>query len=111
MGNATNLASNDSTYEIVWEFTLPEANVRRFEEAYGLVDVTLLKNAEEIGRYLTIDRRASVRHFEAFTSEFADAYALFDRELEGIAISERRIGAFVCHRPEANRNRNRDDRI
>ena len=43
---------------------------------------------------MTIDRWRSRADFEAFKRDFGADYAALDRQLEGIADSETRIGAF-----------------
>lgn len=96
------------SYAIVWEFLVPEAQRAAFEAAYGpdgpwaqlfrrapgFFEVKLLRSPESAGRYLTIDRWESAVAFENFKSRFANEYQALDRQLEGLASSEVRIGAF-----------------
>ena len=102
------------TYEIVWEFRVSlsrrtdfEATygsdgpwARLFERAAGFTEVKLLQCTEQDGRYLTIDRWESHSAFETFRREFAVDYEALDERLEGLAITEARIGAF--HVPKGN---------
>jgi heme-degrading monooxygenase HmoA len=95
-------------YIIIWEFHVASTDVAAFEEAYnpdgtwsslfakadGFIDVELLRSAEEDGRYLTIDRWASMRAFDSFKSAFEGEYAALDEKLQGITGSEKRLGAF-----------------
>jgi heme-degrading monooxygenase HmoA len=97
------------TYEIVWEFRVPPQRLADFEAAYGadgewarlfagadgFIEVELLKCLEQEGRYLTVDRWVSQAAFEAFRIQFSSDYKALDERLEGIAITETRIGAFA----------------
>lgn len=96
------------SYAIVWEFLVPEAQRADFEAAYGprgpwaqlfgrapgFLEVQLLRSPESVGRYLTIDRWQSAVAFENFKSNFAREYHALDQQLEGLASSEVRLGAF-----------------
>ncbi len=96
-------------YTILWEFRVPPDRRDAYETAYGpdgpwaqlfrraaagFLGVELLRCTEQAGRYVTIDRWRSRADFEAFKRDFGTAYAALDRQLEGIADSETRIGAF-----------------
>jgi heme-degrading monooxygenase HmoA len=95
-------------YIIIWEFRVASTDVAAFEEAYGpdgtwstlfakadgFIDVELLRSAEEEGRYVSIDRWASMRAFDSFKIAFQGEYAALDDKLEGITGSEKRVGAF-----------------
>ena len=95
-------------YTILWEFRVPPDRRDAYETAYGpqgpwarlfgkaagFAGVELLRCTEQAGRYLTIDRWRSRADFEAFKRDFGADYAVLDRQLEGIADSETRIGAF-----------------
>jgi len=96
------------SHAIVWEFLVPEAQRVAFEAAYGpdgpwallfrqapgFLEVKLLRSQESAERYLTIDRWESNTAFENFKSQFAREYQALDRQLEGLASSELRVGAF-----------------
>ena len=95
-------------HTILWEFRVPATRRAQFEAAYGadgpwaqlfaqaagFAGVELLRCIEQAGRYVTVDRWRSRADFEAFKRDFAAEYAALDRQLEGIADSETRIGAF-----------------
>lgn len=95
-------------YVILWEFRVPAERCAAFESAYGpdgpwgqlfaqaagFLGLDLLCCGEQAGRYVTIDRWQSRDHFDAFKRDFAAAYAALDRELEGLAGAETRLGAF-----------------
>ena len=95
-------------YNIIWEFRVPKERIHDFEAAYGFdgtwsalfskaegfIKVELLRCTEEEGRYLTIDHWISQRAFDAFQAKFASDYHSLDQRLEGIATTEKRIGAF-----------------
>ena len=98
------------TYAIVWEFQVPPDHAAEFEAAYspcgpwaqlfeqaeGFLGVELLCCTDRTGRYLTIDRWQSRSAFEAFRSRFAAEYEALDKRLEGLAVTETRIGAFAA---------------
>ena len=95
-------------YAIIWEFVVPPAKMAAFEAAYGtdgawthlfrqafgFIEVKLLRCEDQAGRYLTIDRWASVTAFEDFKRLYAAEYQALDAQLEGLASTEVRVGAF-----------------
>ena len=95
-------------YTILWEFRVPPDRRDAYETAYGpdgpwaqlfgkaagFIGVEFLRCAEQAGRYVTIDRWRSRADFEAFKRDFGADYAALDQQLEGMADSETRIGAF-----------------
>lgn len=95
-------------YTILWEFRVPPDRRAAYEAAYGpdgpwallfgqapgFAGVELLRCAEQAGRHVTVDRWRSRADFEAFKRDFGADYAALDRQLEGLADSETRIGAF-----------------
>jgi heme-degrading monooxygenase HmoA len=95
-------------YIILWEFRVPPDRRAAFEAAYGpagpwprlfaradgFVSVELLRCTEQAGRYVTVDRWRSRADFDAFKRDHGAEYTALDQELEGIADSETRIGAF-----------------
>jgi heme-degrading monooxygenase HmoA len=97
------------TYDIVWEFNVPQRRIAEFEAAYGsdgawarlfanaqgYIETSLLRCTEQEGRYLTVDRWVSQAAFAAFQRQFASEYRALDEHLEGIAATEARVGAFV----------------
>jgi heme-degrading monooxygenase HmoA len=95
-------------YTILWEFRVPPERCARFEAAYaadgpwaqlfarseGFIAVELLRGTESAGRYVTVDRWRSRAHFAQFKNTFAKEYSALDRELDGIADGETRLGVF-----------------
>jgi quinol monooxygenase YgiN len=93
---------------IVWEFRIEQVKRGAFEKAYGAagawaalfaksdgcMGTELLRDENDPGRYLTIDRWVSSEHFGRFKEAFGDAYEALDRKLEGLSTSEVKIGAF-----------------
>lgn len=96
------------SYSILWQFTVPPENRDAFEAGYGsdgrwvdlfkqaegFIETRLLKDADQPGVYLTIDRWESLSVFEAFKETYAAPYAAFDASFEGLASAEIRIGAY-----------------
>ena len=93
---------------MVWEFTVPVQRAAAFEAAYGpdgpwahlfgraagFVGLDLLRCVDHAGKYLTIDRWKSLAAFETFKQTFAADYQILDAQLEGLASTEMRVGAF-----------------
>ncbi len=96
------------SYAIVWEFVVPPSKIAAFEAAYGtdgawthlfrqatgFIEMKLLRCEDQTGRYLTIDRWVSVTAFEDFKRLFVADYQVLDTQLEGLASTETRLGAF-----------------
>ena len=95
-------------YVIVWEFVTEPRHQREFERAYGpagvwvqlfrradgYVDTELLRDEENPGRYLTIDRWESRTAFEAFKQQFVAEYEATDREGTALTVRETLLGRF-----------------
>jgi heme-degrading monooxygenase HmoA len=93
---------------VVWRYRVPAERRADFERAYGptgpwvalfgaaegFLGMTLLRTLDDDGVYLTIDRWRSRGSFERFQEGFAAAYEALDRELDGLALEETRLGAF-----------------
>lgn len=96
------------SYDIMWEFRLPAERAAEFEQAYGpegawtrlfrhapgFIETRLLRDAEDQTRYLTMDRWESRDAFDDFKRRFATEYRTLDAQLEGLAQTETRLGAF-----------------
>lgn len=94
--------------QIVWEFTVREESVEAFLAAYGsegtwanlfkqhegFLGTTVLRSDQAGNKFLTIDRWQDVASYKSFREKFAAEYAILDARLEGLAVSETRIGAF-----------------
>jgi heme-degrading monooxygenase HmoA len=97
-----------SEHVVVWRYRVSAERRADFERAYGpagpwvalfgssggYLGTTLLRALEDDGVYLTIDRWRNAESFERFLEEFSAAYEALDRELEGLALEETRLGAF-----------------
>jgi heme-degrading monooxygenase HmoA len=95
-------------HTILWEFRVSAERRAAFEAAYGadgpwallfarakgFLSVELLRCGDEADRYVTVDRWRSRADFEAFKRDFGTEYAALDRQLDGIAERETRIGTF-----------------
>ena len=95
-------------HTILWEFHVPSARRAEFEATYGangpwarlfaqaagFVSVEMLRCGDQAGRYVTVDRWRSRGDFDAFKRDFGAEYTALDRQLDGIAEREIRIGAF-----------------
>jgi heme-degrading monooxygenase HmoA len=95
-------------FSVVWEFVVRPDQVAAFENSYGpagswallfrkgsgFVSTSLLRDAENSRRYLTIDRWESAAHHAGLHREFATEYAALDRECAALTETERYIGSF-----------------
>jgi heme-degrading monooxygenase HmoA len=95
-------------YVILWEFVVPSEKVDAFIAAYkddgawaelfaqaeGYMGTELLRSADG-ARYVTIDRWKSAEDFTRFQEQFGNEYKALDTELEGLTVSERKLGMFV----------------
>jgi heme-degrading monooxygenase HmoA len=70
------------------------ARTHLFRQASGFVELKLLRCEDRARRYLTIDRWASATAFEDFKRLFVAEYQALDAQLEGLASTEVRVGAF-----------------
>ncbi len=103
-------------YVIVWEFVVRPEKVDAFVSAYkfdgawarlfaqtdGYIGTELLRATERDAterdqgtRYVTIDRWQHAEDFTRFQEQFGDEYKALDTELEGLTVSERKLGTFV----------------
>ena len=98
-------------YVILWEFVVPPEKVAAFIAAYkddgawaklfaqdeGYVGTELLCSTEagQEPTFLTIDRWKAAEDFTRFQEQFGDEYKALDTELEGLTVSERKLGMFV----------------
>jgi heme-degrading monooxygenase HmoA len=94
--------------QFVWEFVARADKVKEFEAHYsgsgpwtalfrrnaGYQSTQLLRDAENVRRYLTIDRWDSVESYRAMRERFAREHDELDRACEEFTESERRIGVF-----------------
>ena len=92
----------------VWEFVARADRVTEFEQSYassgawaelfrrseGFRGTTLLRDAENARRFLTIDSWDSAAAFAAMRERFGKEYGELDRRCAALTESERRIGEF-----------------
>jgi heme-degrading monooxygenase HmoA len=100
-------------FSLVWEFVIRSDKVTEFENHYGaagswvalfrespgFLSSSLLRDAENSLRYLTIDRWESAAHHAGMRRQFATEYAALDRDCEALTESERCIGTFEDLKP------------
>jgi heme-degrading monooxygenase HmoA len=96
-------------YTIVWQFTVEQRNVNAFVAAYGPAGdwarlfgraqgfrgTTLLRDAADPLRFVTLDRWDSFEDFERFREEFGSAYVEMDARFQRLTLSEQLIGKFL----------------
>jgi heme-degrading monooxygenase HmoA len=94
--------------QILWEFVARQEKTAEFERCYsstgpwaelfqrapGFHGTSLLRDAEQSRRYVTIDRWESAETHRAMRERFAREYEALDVSCEGLTESERRIGVF-----------------
>ena len=95
-------------FSVVWEFVVRSDQIAGFENHYGtagswvalfrkspgFLGSSLLRDAENSLRYLTLDRWESAAHHGGMRREFAAEYAALDRDCEALTETERCIGTF-----------------
>ena len=96
-------------YVIVWEFIVrPErrpdfvaayrsdgAWAQLFARAEGYIGTELLTASEDANRFLTLDRWKTAEDFTRFQEHFGTEYRQLDMQLEGLTLSERKLGGCV----------------
>jgi heme-degrading monooxygenase HmoA len=92
----------------LWEFEVKPGSEEKFEKVYGADGAwaklfareasyrgtRLVKDVERERVYLTLDFWAAREAYESFRKENAAAYERIDRECEGMAVREARIGEY-----------------
>jgi heme-degrading monooxygenase HmoA len=95
-------------FSVMWEFVVLTEKIAVFENSYGpagswvslfrkcpgFLGSSLLRDAENPLRYLTIDRWESAEHHAGMHREFATEYAALDRDCVALTETERCIGSF-----------------
>jgi heme-degrading monooxygenase HmoA len=98
-------------YVIVWEFVVRPEKIDAFVAAYksdgawaqlfaqadGYIGTELLLATERDQgmTYVTIDRWQHAEDFTRFQEQFGNEYKALDTELEGLTVSERKMGTFL----------------
>lgn len=98
-------------YVIVWEFVARPEKLDTFVAAYrddgawaalfakadGYLGTELLRSTDGEGqsRFLTIDRWKTAEDFARFQERFSAEYTALDTELEGLTLSERKLGTYT----------------
>jgi quinol monooxygenase YgiN len=93
---------------IFWEFRVIPGKEAEFERHYGpegtwvqlfrhspaFVETELLRDPEQPGRYLTIDRWKDMASLDAFREKFATEYKRIDAQMESLTRNETKLGVF-----------------
>ena len=99
---------------LVWEYRVPDAHVAEFERRYGpdgdwarlfrrgqgYLGTHLLRDPDEPGRYLTLDRWRRAQDWHAFKAAHAADYAALDATCDALTTSERSLGEHRDATPE-----------
>lgn len=99
-----------SVIVIVWEFRVHPGRATEFERAYGpegdwarlfrrspaYRGTELLRDSQDLERYITLDRWDAASDFEAFKAGNGDDYHALDAACEPLCSEERLIGRFTC---------------
>jgi heme-degrading monooxygenase HmoA len=94
--------------QIVWQYEVKEESRGKFELAYGpggawsnlfakapgYRGTALLRDTEDVRRYLTIDAWDTEEDHRVFVSEHREAYAAIDASFSDLVVSEARVGVF-----------------
>jgi heme-degrading monooxygenase HmoA len=95
-------------YAILWEFVPHPGRQRDFEAAYGpdgpwarffgeadgFVSTELLRDTDETGPYLTLDRWRSCEDYEAFVEARREEYERLNQEFLALTDREQLRGSF-----------------
>jgi|SRR5215204_660943 len=101
-----------TTYVILWRFRLRMGRESAFERAYGpsgewallfrrgdgYLGTELLRRSDDSREYITLDRWASRRAYEAFRARWSSEYRRLDGRLEELTEEEAPLGAFEALR-------------
>jgi heme-degrading monooxygenase HmoA len=98
-------------YVIVWEFFVSPEHVPNFVAAYksdgawaqlfaradGYLGTELLSatGTDHASTFITIDRWKTAEDFTRFQERFGTEYRELDTQLEGVTVSERKLGTFL----------------
>jgi heme-degrading monooxygenase HmoA len=98
-------------YVIIWEFVVQPPKVGEFVAAYksdgawaklfakadGYIGTELLRStgSGQGATFVTIDRWMTAEDFTRFQERFGSEYRLLDTRLEGLTLSERKLGTLV----------------
>jgi heme-degrading monooxygenase HmoA len=94
---------------IIWEFLVREEELLNFVTSYGphgewarlfwradgFLGTELLRSKDEPNKFITIDRWVDAASFERFEDHFGAEYRAMDSRLEGLTLSEIKIGVFA----------------
>ncbi len=93
---------------IIWEFVVRPDKVRQFISAYrpdgdwarlfklaeGYEGTELLCSTSDGEKFVTIDRWNNIDDYARFQERFGQQYRSLDAQLEGLTISETKVGLF-----------------
>jgi heme-degrading monooxygenase HmoA len=94
---------------ILWEFVVKPDKIDAFVAAYkatgdwaqlfrladGYEGTELLSSIDSPDRFVTIDRWRSLEDFARFQQQFGEQYRTQDKQLEGLTLSEQKLGTFT----------------
>jgi hypothetical protein len=94
---------------IIWEFVVRPDRVREFVAAYkadgdwarlfslapGYAGTDLLSSMHDAQRFVTIDRWNHPDDYVRFQERFGPQYRSLDAQLEGLTLSETKLGTFA----------------
>ena len=93
---------------IVWKFTVREGRIQEFIGAYGCdgdwaqlfrsgegyLGTRLLRSADDVNIFVTVDRWNNADCFEAFKKQYGTEYNELDARFEAYTLSEEKLGGF-----------------
>jgi len=97
------------SYIVAWQFVVTTQDEKLFEAVYGpdgdwvqlfrrdprYIRTDLVRDAENLRRYLTLDHWESQQAYDDFSAKFAEEYKRIDARCEAFTESEKLIGKFV----------------
>jgi len=99
---------HNSPFVALWEFHVKPESIVAFEEIYGphgewaqlfgqspdYLGTDLIRDLNQRGRYLTLDRWTSGEALQRFKKEHQDAYSNLDKQCESLTEKEVFLGNF-----------------
>jgi heme-degrading monooxygenase HmoA len=96
-------------YHIIWKFTLSDGSDKAFEKAYGpqgdwavffkgakgYSGTELLRDIQDSGQYITIDRWSSREAYDQFRKERLNDYKAMDERMEPLIEFESHVGSYT----------------
>ena len=96
-------------YPIIWKFTSADGGEKEFEKANGpggewaqffksgkgFLGTELLRDIQDSGQYVTIDKWESKEDYDQFRKERLEEYKALDERMESLSEFESHVGSYT----------------